>query len=169
MTLVMTDNIRIDVSTYLTRILLFCGRLEPDMNPQLLPVTVKLILPHVKELEELEKSKLSFSQVFKENILLREEHTQVFTIPPALLVDPTLNGLYRGISDLVNPLVKNYCVVEKSFLMNELRFAPLEQALELLGRTLKDCELLELFSSAESRNEITTLREWVKAELEKRS
>lgn len=169
MNLIMTDNIRIDVSTYLTRILLFCGRLGPDMNPQLLPVTIKLILPHVKALEELEKNKSSFSQVFKENVLLREEHSRVFEIPPALLVEPTLNGLYRGIANLVNPLIEDYCNVEREFLLNELRVASLEQALELLRRTLKDCELLEVFSSEESVKLLHSLRAWVNAELEKRS
>jgi hypothetical protein len=166
----MSENIRTQISIHLTKILVLFGRLNPEYNPRQLPLTVHLILIHLRELEQLETDNHEFGVSFRESVEIRENYTKVFVIPFLLLDEPTLGGLRKVISELVDPLVGRYCEEERKALSQEIDNSRHTDDVRLmLSRTRENCRLLRTVSLPPSAKKLSELQVWCDYGLEKLS
>ncbi|MCE3226413.1 MAG: hypothetical protein K0S32_964 [Bacteroidetes bacterium] len=163
------ENIRIVISTHLTKILMLYGRLHGDYNTRYLPVTVSSILMLISELEILEKKYYGFSDILAENIERRERYTNVFHIPSALQNNPSVKGLKGALTELTDPMLSSYCAEDKKFLQSLGVNISLKTKQALFQRTLKNCDLLKSYSIGDSVKNLNDLKSWCEAEYNKLS
>jgi hypothetical protein len=153
---------------HLTKILVLFGRLNPEYNSRQLPLTVHLVHIHLRELDQLEKENPSFGDMFKESVEIRENYTKVFVIPYSLLSDPTLHGLVKVITELVDPLVRKYCEEERRALSVEIDGSKhADDIILMLKRTWENCRLLQKVSQPGSIKQLLALQVWCEAGLKR--
>jgi very-short-patch-repair endonuclease len=164
----MSENTRTQISIHLTKILVLFGRLNPEYNPRQLPLSVHLILIHLRELEQLDAEEEEFKALFRESVEIRENYTKVFVIPVTLLNNPTLEGLKQVISELVDPLVYRYCVEEKKALSAEVDGSKHPDDIRLmLSRTRENCRLLQSVSRTANAKFLQELQSWCESGLDR--
>ena len=164
------ENIKVIVSTNLTKILMLYGRLSSDYNARYLPVTVSSIVYLINELEEIEKKYYGFSEILLENIQRRENYSKVFFIPDSLQAMPTINGLRQSLYQLMKPLIKNYVVTEKQFLEQELNSSSSEKTKKLLFNKAKNnSEFLKTYCEPADTLLLNEMVNWCEMELFKGS
>jgi hypothetical protein len=160
-------NIRTNISTNLTKILMLFGRLQPGYNVRYLPVSVNSILYMISELDQIEKKYFGFSEILQENIERREKHSRVFSTPPALRSNPSVKGLRLALYELTWPLIKNYCAEEKNFLTSGAgKNVSKTTRTSLLARTQRNCELLFAWCLPQESILLLELKLWCEEELE---
>ncbi|MGZ3900629.1 MAG: hypothetical protein ACXVO9_11110 [Bacteroidia bacterium] len=159
------ENIRVLVSTQLTKVLMLYGRLNSDYNPRYLPITVNSILLIISELEMLESKFDDFAEILRENIERRERYSNVFMIPDALVNSPDTKGLRKAMQDLAAPLIKSYCVEDRIFLTTLSEQVSLKTRNTLLSRTMRHCMLLLASCRGEDLDTIEDLGNWCKSQL----
>jgi hypothetical protein len=139
----LTENLRTKISDHLTNILLLMGRLNSEYNPANLPGTLRQLFPFVIRLELLEKTHEDFEREFRENVLVRKNHSDVFDIPASFLQDPTIHGLRSVLADLADQRAASYCEELHKFIKEELNSAkPVRAKYLLLTKVREDCEFL---------------------------
>jgi hypothetical protein len=160
------ENIRIKVSSNLTRILMLFGRLQPDYNVRYLPATVSSIQDLVGEMEQLEKKYYGFSEILKENIERRDKYSKLIQIPCHLRANPGTKGMRQSLYLLTCPLIKSYCEKEKSFLISSVDISD-QTRLRLLDRARQHCELLFAWCYPEDSIHLLELKDWCSEEIRK--
>jgi hypothetical protein len=160
------ENIKVVVSTNLTKILMLYGRLSTDYNARYLPVTVSSIVHLISELEEIDKKYYGFSEVLVENIQRRENYSKVFFIPDSLQAMPTINGLRQSLYMLMKPLIKNYVGEEKQYLIQEMKSLSSEKTKKLLlNKAKNNCEFLRAYCEPADTLLLTEMQNWCESEL----
>jgi hypothetical protein len=160
------ENIRIKVSSSLTKILMLFGRLQPDYNIRYLPVTVSSLQGLIGELEQLEKKYYGFPEILKESIERRERYSRVIRIPGEVLGNPGTKGMRQALYQLSCPLIKSYCEKEKEFLISSADISE-QMRLRLLDRARHHCELLFAWCYPEDSIHLLELKDWCSAEIRK--
>lgn len=160
------NDIRATVSDHLTQILLLLGRLDAAHNVRNLPATLSLLLPLIQKLRELENDHPALPEMLKENLVIREKYTRVFSIPLSLRRDPSVNGIFDAVAKLVNSSVKKYCDEEKKMLAlaidSDLKTT---DKTELLRQTLRNAGLMMGFCSADNKAYLQNINNWCEFEL----
>jgi hypothetical protein len=160
------ENIKVIVSTNLTKILMLYGRLSSDYNARYLPVTVSSIIHLINELEEIEKKYYGFSEILQENIQRRENYSKVFFIPGSLQEMPSINGLRLSLYSLMKPLIKNYVREEKQFLQYEMKSPASEKTKRLLlNKARNNAEYLMTYCEAADTLLLNEFQNWCESEL----
>lgn len=164
------ENIKVIVSTNLTKILMLYGRLSSDYNARYLPVTVSSIVNLINELEEIEKRYYGFSEILIENIQRRENYSKVFFIPDSLQAMPTINGLRQSLYQLMKPLIRNYVKEEKLFLLQEMNTQSSDKTKKLLlNKARNNAEFLTAYCEPVDTLLLSEMQNWCEAELYKDS
>jgi hypothetical protein len=164
------ENIKVVISTNLTKILMLYGRLSSDYNARYLPVTVSSIVHLISELEEIEKRYYGFSEILVENIQRRENYSKVFFIPDLLQKTPTINGLRQSLYQLMRPLIKNYVKEEKQFLLQEMSSLASDKTKQLLlNKARNNSEFLSAYCEAKDSLMLSEFRNWCETEVFKES
>ena len=153
------ENMRILVSSHLTKVLMLFGRLNLDYNPRYLPVTVNSIMLLINELEMMEKNSAEFSEILSENINRRVMHSNVFMIPVALKDNPDTKGLREATRELAAPLVKSYCIEEVMFLTTLSEPISPKTRSALFSRAKRNCEILRDLCNDEDVQDIEDLKD----------
>jgi len=160
------ENIKVTISTNLTKILMLYGRLSTDYNARYLPVTVSSIIHLINELEEIEKKYYGFSEILQDNITRRENYSKVFFIPDTLQAMPTVNGLRQSLYYLMKPLIRNYVKEDQHFLTQELSTLTSDKTKKLLiNKTKNNCEFLMAYCEAADTMLLTEMRNWCEEQL----
>jgi hypothetical protein len=164
------ENIKVVISTNLTKILMLYGRLSSDYNARYLPVTVSSIVHLISELEEIEKRYYGFSEILVENIQRRENYSKVFFIPDLLQKTPTINGLRQSLYQLMRPLIKNYVKEEKQFLLHEMNSLSSDKTKQLLlNKARNNSEFLSAYCQPKDFLLLSEFRNWCETEVFKES
>jgi hypothetical protein len=160
------ENIKVVISTNLTKILMLYGRLSADYNARYLPVTVVSITNLINELEEIEKKYYGFSEILQENISRRENYSKVFLIPGCLQEKPSTAGLRQALYQLMRPLIKNYVKEDQQYLTQELASPASDKTKKiLLNKTVNNCEFLKAYCEATDGMLLTNLQKWCEEKL----
>lgn len=163
----MAENYRTQISILLTKTLVLFGRLHPESNPEQLPHTLSQLLALVQDLKKLEQSGKDFPKILKDSIELRHNYSEVFAIPPNLVREPTIQGIYAALRTLVDPLVVPYCENQRKLLSPSGRVSPARR--EALLKTREHCTLLSAYCSHGNITALKTLQDWCETELDKLS
>ena len=160
------ENIKVIVSTNLTKILMLYGRLSSEYNARYLPVTVSSIVHLINELEEIGKNYCGFSEILHENIQRRENYSKVFFIPESLQRMPSITGLRQSLYQLMKPLIRNYVKEEKQFLQHEINSSTSNRTKKLLlNKALNNSEFLLAYCGPADTLLLNEMQNWCEAEL----
>jgi hypothetical protein len=160
------EDTRIIVSDHLTNILLLMGRLEPVCHLLSLPSTLKLLMPLIHKLEDLGKNNINFQDIFKENIVVREKHSKVFSIPMSLRRDPTIHGLCSTVYRMADSMIRKYCNEEKKRIVAELdNKQDRKEKTELLMKAIDDFTYLIKYCTPENKALIQNSITWCRFEM----
>jgi hypothetical protein len=163
---IQSDDNRAIISNHLTQILLLLGKLENETTNSNLPHIADLLISLLKELKELEANDTHFPVILRENLLIREKYTRVFSIPSSIRRSPDIDGIYQAVSKTLNSSLKKYLEEEKKMLASVINsdLSRVEKA-EIIGYSLANAGCLLDFCSDENKVVIGKMRSWCEFEL----